>query len=206
MQVLMMANSKGGVGKSTLATNLVGTALELELKVLMIDLDRQKSLDKWSVRHGGAVPCITKLPGGHRGLARLGRPDVVVIDTPAGIRGEGLDRVLSLSDMIIVPTGATLVDLEATRKFIQRLRRRKKLIKGRADLITVLNRLRPGTAVAAAEAEAERQLGAPVAAWLPNAKAFEDQMAAGGFVVGGRYANMGLVAENLRRILALCGV
>ena len=74
--------------------------------------------------------------------------------------------------MVVVPTGVTLVEIEATRKFIQRLRRRKKVVKGRADLVTVLNRLRPGAAVADALAEAERQLGAPVAAWLPNAKAF----------------------------------
>ncbi len=76
----------------------------------------------------------------------------------------------------------------------------------RVDLVTVLNRLRPGAALADNVAEAERLPHTPVAAWLPHAKAFEEQMTAGGFVVDGRYGNMSRVAENLRRPLVLRGV
>jgi len=206
MQVLMIANSKGGVGKSTLASNLVGMALEMGLTPLMVDLDRQRSLSNWAARHGDLVPCLLELPKNRRGLAKFGKPQVVIIDTPAGLRGGALDTALTVSDMVVVPTGAALVELEATRKFIQRLRRKKKLINGRADVLTVLNKIRPSATVADVMAEAEGQLNAPVAAWLPNAKTFEDQMAAGGFALQGRYGNMDLVTENLRRTLEYTGV
>ena len=47
MKVVSVMNTKGGVGKSTLTSNLVGFTKQMGFEVAICDLDKQNTLTYW---------------------------------------------------------------------------------------------------------------------------------------------------------------
>ena len=122
MTVVVVANPKGGVGKSTLATNIAGHFARQGHAVMLGDADRQQSSRLWlGLRPEGARPIgtwdinadlIAKPP---RGTTH------VVLDTPAGLHGWRFKDVLRMADKIIVPLQPSVFDIFATRDFLDQL-------------------------------------------------------------------------------------
>ncbi|MFM9881097.1 MAG: ParA family protein [Burkholderiaceae bacterium] len=122
MSVVVIANPKGGVGKSTLATNVAGYFARQGHKVLLGDADRQQSSRLWlSLRPPTARPIstwelnadvIVKPPKG---------TTHVVLDTPAGLHGWRYKDVLKMADKVIVPLQPSIFDIYAARNFIDQL-------------------------------------------------------------------------------------
>ncbi len=131
MAVIVVANPKGGVGKSTLSTNLAGYFAANGEWVALADLDRQQSAHAWLDIRPAALPAIEawdisldapQKP--HKGLEQ------VVIDTPAGVHGTRLEVALQLADRVIVPLQPSMFDILATRDFLDRLAKEKAVRKG----------------------------------------------------------------------------
>ncbi len=125
MPVIVVANPKGGVGKSTLATNLAGCLAAAGHSVMLGDVDRQQSTAQWlALRPGGLAP----IQGWDVAGGSLVRPPQgtthVVLDTPAGLHGKKLDSVLKIADRMLVPLQASLFDIQATHAFLNELRER----------------------------------------------------------------------------------
>lgn len=122
MPVIAIANPKGGVGKSTLATNLAGWLASQGHAVMLGDLDRQQSSRQWL---GLRPPQAWPISGWERQDGDRVRPPKgsthVVIDTPAGLHGKKLDALLKLSDVVLVPLQASLFDIQATHAFLTEL-------------------------------------------------------------------------------------
>lgn len=126
MPVVLVANPKGGVGKSTLATNIAGYFASRGHAVMLGDVDRQQSAQLWlSLRPSQASPI--------RGWAAQGEGSIVrppagtthaVLDTPAGLHGWRFKEVLALADRVVVPVQPSLFDIYATRDFLDRLAQR----------------------------------------------------------------------------------
>ncbi|MDB5775146.1 MAG: cobyrinic acid a,c-diamide synthase [Herbaspirillum sp.] len=130
MPVIVVANPKGGVGKSTLSTNLAGYFAAQGLQVLLGDADRQQSSRGWlGIRPAAARPIATwevdndvaKPP---KGISH------VVLDTPAGLHGQRLNAILKMADKVIVPLQPSIFDILATREFLMRLAEEKAVRKG----------------------------------------------------------------------------
>ena len=58
MPVIVVANPKGGVGKSTLATNIAGLFARQGRAVMLGDVDRQQSSRQWLALRPDAAPRI----------------------------------------------------------------------------------------------------------------------------------------------------
>jgi chromosome partitioning protein len=131
MTVIVVANPKGGVGKSTLATNLAGHfALQGEW-VALADLDKQRSSHAWLALRPDTLPAIeewgldTDTPAKPpKGL------DKAIIDTPAGLHGNRLSLALDFADKVIVPLQPSMFDILATQDFLARLAKEKAVRKG----------------------------------------------------------------------------
>ncbi|WP_042301494.1 ParA family protein [Paraburkholderia kururiensis] len=131
MTVIVVANPKGGVGKSTLSTNLAGYFAAQGEWVALADLDRQQSAHAWlDLRPAGLPPIESwevdldapaKPP---KGLERA------VVDTPAGLHGNRLGVALDLADKVIVPLQPSLFDILATQDFLEKLAKEKAVRKG----------------------------------------------------------------------------
>ena len=61
MRTILIANPKGGSGKTTLATNLAGYLAKQNQRVVMWDLDQQKSSLNWLALRSPELPSISRL-------------------------------------------------------------------------------------------------------------------------------------------------
>jgi chromosome partitioning protein len=94
---ILVANPKGGVGKSTLATNLAGWLAKTGQRVMLGDTDRQQSSRAWLSIRSPALPYIIPWE------IHPDEPDLlpkdachIVVDTPAGLHGKQLTRLLAI--------------------------------------------------------------------------------------------------------------
>lgn len=123
MPVILVANSKGGVGKSTVASNLAGFYAARGERTMLGDIDRQQTIGKWLSLRPQSASAITSWDFGANGVARPPR-DVthIVLDTPAGLDGAALKEAVKVAAKIIVPCQASLFDIQATHAFLGKLR------------------------------------------------------------------------------------
>lgn len=122
MQVIAVANPKGGVGKSTLATNLAGALAQPGQAVALGDLDRQQSARQWlGLRPASVAPIQGWRLDDAGDLATPPPVDWAVVDTPAGLHGKKLRAVMAHVDQVLVPLQPSLFDIQAIHGFLQEL-------------------------------------------------------------------------------------
>ena len=146
MRHVMVMNSKGGCGKSTLATNIAAYFATEGYKVSMADYDPQRtSLDWLSVRPED-LPKITGVPANIEGLRNVPRDtEVLVIDAPARTHGSEMNELVRRAETIIVPVLPSPIDLKACAHFLEELLELGKVQREQARLAMVANRVRENT-------------------------------------------------------------
>ena len=144
MPVIVVANPKGGVGKSTLSTQIAGYLAWRGHRVMLGDIDRQQSARHWLSLRPAALPRIEAWEVARDDIVRPPRGTThVVLDTPAGLHGKRLDSVMKLADKLLVPLQPSLFDIQATHDFLQQLVERRKA--GKLQIALVGMRSREGT-------------------------------------------------------------
>ena len=122
MPVVVIANPKGGVGKSTLATNVAGYWARQGRAVMLGDVDRQQSSRLWLSLRPPAVSPIASWDVQRDAIVRPPKGTThVVLDTPAGLHGGRFRNVIRLADKVLVPVQPSIFDIYATREFIDQL-------------------------------------------------------------------------------------
>lgn len=125
MPIVLIANPKGGVGKSTVATNLAGYFARAGHATMLGDLDKQQSALHWLKLRTATLPRIHSWEYDADNVARPPHGVThVVLDSPAGIHGHMLKDSLQLADRVIVPLQASLFDIYATQAFLEKLAER----------------------------------------------------------------------------------
>lgn len=127
MRTILVANPKGGSGKTTLAINLAGYLAASGQRVAILDLDRQKSATQWLASRDTRLPKI-ELLAQKQGEAS----GWLVIDSPAALHGKNLEHALKLAHQVIVPIAPSLFDIRASQDFLAALQAEKAVRKGRA--------------------------------------------------------------------------
>ena len=118
MPVIAVINRKGGSGKSTLATHLAGYLADAGQRVMLGDTDKQQSTQAWlRARATQTLPRSQPIVGWALDPKSVLRPPVgvshVVLDTPGGMRGFELAKVVSYADAILMPVCNSLFDRES---------------------------------------------------------------------------------------------
>lgn len=180
MKAFLVANPKGGSGKSTLATNLAGYYANQGQEVMLGDVDRQQSSREWLALRPFAVPGISTWQIGPDDIARPPKGTThAIIDTPAGLAGKMLERVLKVSSRIIVPVQPSLFDMLATRHFLQTLLAEKAIRKGKADVALIGMRVDARTRAAGELERFFATLELPVLTYLRDTQVYVHAAAAG---------------------------
>jgi chromosome partitioning protein len=164
MPVIVVANPKGGVGKSTLSTNIAGYLASKGGQVMLGDIDRQQSSRLWL----GLRPQVARPISPweiHDAKAKPPKGTThMVLDTPAGLHGKKLKPVLAVAQKMIIPVQPSVFDIYAVKAFLDELaeeRSSKKL-----DIGIVCMRVDSRTLAAEQLRQFTASLGIPVVAWL----------------------------------------
>ena len=127
MPVIVVANPKGGVGKSTLSTQVAGYFASRGHAVMLGDIDRQQSSRLWLGLRPPALRPISRWTIGPDQVAKPPRGTThVVLDTPAGLHGRALNEAMKIADNVLVPLQPSVFDIFATRAFLDELLERKR--------------------------------------------------------------------------------
>lgn len=163
MLVIAVMNPKGGVGKSTFSTNLAGYFAAQGHQVMLGDADVQHSSRAWLSLRPANLPAITgwEISDGHIAKPPKGTTHVV-IDTPAGIKGNKLDAILKIAHKVVVPLQASMFDILATEDFLKKLAKREE----KCDVGVLGMRVNARTKAADQLAHYVEQLGLPVLGYL----------------------------------------
>lgn len=176
MPVIVVANPKGGVGKSTVATNLAGALARAGHAVMLGDVDRQQSARQWLALRPPELP---RIQGWDIAKDEIVRPPKgtthVVLDTPAGLHDKKLDKVLAVADRVLLPLQPSLFDINASHAFLKELREHKR----GAKVAVIGNRVREGTISADQLRRFLDALGVPVLTMLRDTQLYV-QLAARG--------------------------
>lgn len=174
MRTILVASSKGGAGKSTIATNLAAHFAVDGKATAILDADRQKSSTHWCEKRAHLDTAVLPIDGCRRGWQK-NLPDGIqrlVVDAAAGAMGSDLQDVLDMADAVVVPVLPSAIDIEATVPFLDSLVAHPRVKKGKLPVGLVGNRLKPWTS---ASQNAVAQLKAwpyPLVAELRDTQAY----------------------------------
>ncbi|BCK88658.1 hypothetical protein MIZ01_2463 [Sideroxyarcus emersonii] len=169
MKAILIANPKGGSGKTTLSTNIAGYLASRGQRVAMLDLDRQKSATQWLSSRPRYLPGIELMQAEAERDAPI---DSLVIDSPAGLHGKNLEHALRLVHKVIVPIAPSAFDIQASRDFLEVLHQEKTVRKGRIFVGVVGMRMDPRTRAALTLEQFLKGLDMPVLAYLREAQVY----------------------------------
>src|ERR1700716_3947450 len=119
MQTILVANPKGGSGKTTLATNLAGWLAGRKQRVVLADLDPLHSATEWLARRPPRLPTTASwTPAGDQQAIKEHTPHWLVLDTPAGLHGESLRDAMRRADILLLPGSPSAFDMAAAQLFL----------------------------------------------------------------------------------------
>lgn len=156
MLTILVINSKGGSGKTTLTTNLASYYASRKVRTAIMDYDPQGSSIQWlRVRPEDAE----KIHGANAAPAKGAVPlrslhawvpvdtEVLVIDAPAGVKGLLLQELVRRSNFIVIPVAPSPIDIHATADFIKELFLFGGARTSKAKIAVVANRVRSSSSL-----------------------------------------------------------
>ena len=148
MRHIMLLNSKGGCGKSTIATNLASYFAVEGKKVALVDYDPQVSSLDWLARRPQKAPPIAGIEGHKEGMTHLARnTEIVIVDAPARSHGKELTYLVRHAETIIVPVLPSSIDMLAVSKFLAELKKVGRVARKEVKVAVVANRVREHTLI-----------------------------------------------------------
>lgn len=173
MQTIVIANPKGGSGKTTLATNVAGWLAGKRQRVVLADADPQRSASQWLKRRPALFPAIVGQDGDAK-KKDLKEFDAqwLVVDTAAGTNGESLRDAVRRADVMLVPLSASIFDTAATEHFLSALAEYKAVKQGDLSLGIVAMRVDSRTRAAAELDEFLKGFDFPLVAHLRDTQIY----------------------------------
>lgn len=179
MLSVLVANPKGGCGKTTITTNLAAAFANGGLKTAIADVDKQKSSLTWlKMRPKSAAKIYgmnwSKNEGDMvKGLQRL------VIDAGAVLTKSHFEVLLKAADLVIVPVLPSVFDERTTGSFLKKIDSLKPIRKGRKPVAVIGNRMRANTRAAARLEDFLDEVGHPVVSRLSDRSGYSEMACQG---------------------------
>ncbi len=130
MQRIIVINTKGGCGKTTIATNLASHYASQGFVTALMDYDPQGSSTRWLKLRPRDKEAIHGINGHQRPSMQTTRvwqmripaeTDRLIIDAPAGVTGETLQNFVQQVDTILIPVLPSPIDIHSATAFIKDL-------------------------------------------------------------------------------------
>ena len=161
MPVIAVVNRKGGSGKSTLAAHLAAWFAHQGNAVMLGDVDRQQSTRSWLRKRHESLPAIAPWNVDQNILRVPAGITHVVLDTPGGLHGFDLARMVMFADVILMPVCGSAFDRESAADCHAELMALPRVATGRCKVACIGMRLDPRTRTPQVLKEWATQLGMP---------------------------------------------
>jgi chromosome partitioning protein len=188
MMIVAVINTKGGSGKTTIATHLAAGFARRGEKTGLADLDPQQSAAGWLARRSYTLPAIVAVDletaPSPKGLSRL------VVDAPAALKRKAVAEVVETADVLVIPVLPSIFDEDGTVRFLKHLETLKTVRKGKRDICFVANRLKPRTRAAERLEAFLSDLAFPVTARLRDTQAYANLAAEGSSLFDSPFARL----------------
>lgn len=174
MRKILVASSKGGCGKTTIATNLAAHFAQDNKNTVLVDADRQGSSQRWAEKRAGLPAAVLAMSGLRRDWADKIPADAqrVVVDGPAGIRAGELAELLEHVDTLLIPVLPSSIDLEASEAFLADVAGLARVKRGKVAVGLVANRLKPWTTASQQAVEDMKRLPFPLVGQLRDTQGY----------------------------------
>lgn len=145
MRAILVANIKGGCGKTTIATHIAAALARAGHATALADVDRQRSSLGWIERRPATAPRLIGIDWTRefddlpRGVQRL------IIDAPAALKTKQIEDLVKMADVIVLPVLPGAFDEQATQRFLKKLDELKSIAKNRKQVAVVGNRMKART-------------------------------------------------------------
>lgn len=178
---IVVVNPKGGSGKTTIATNLLGAYAGAGRATALIDQDRQGSATRWLAKRAASLPAIHGIAAYQETPANVTRtfammvpPDTerVVVDTAAALSRHELADAVKNADKILVPVLPSDIDIHAAARCIGDLLVHARVPRGPTRLGVVANRVKRNTLTYKHLMRFLDSLGVPIVAVLRDVQAY----------------------------------
>jgi chromosome partitioning protein len=149
MRTIMLMNSKGGCGKTTLATNIATWYADEGKKVALADFDPQgSSLDWLEARKSyEGIPVIEGIDANKGSVSPARGTDYLIMDVPAAVHGKEINSLLRRVQSLIIPVLPSPIDMRACSRFLEELLASGRISKNETRIAIVANRVRENTII-----------------------------------------------------------
>src|SRR5688500_2229965 len=175
MKTIVVASSKGGVGKTTIATHLAAQAAQAGQRTVIVDADPQGSSTRWAQRRAGlANGAVLPIDGTKRNWQKSIPDDAqrVIVDGAAGAMAVDLEAFLDQAHAVVVPVLPSALDIEATVPFLNSLAKHPRVRKGQLPVALIANKLKPWTNASQQAVAVLNEWSIPVVGQLRDSQAY----------------------------------